>query len=714
MIGLGLVAVIWLIAIAPITLAVWLLGAAWAAIGAAVSLLLVALRPALRSGTLAAGIGGLGLAATIAMAAAALGVGRIDIDARLAALREADRNALALEVEDRHGRWLGVLPQSLMPPAARDAAHIGIPVRPAEIPPLWWRCARFLEDRRIEEPWHYLGIDFIGLVRAYLGRVTGRTYEGGSTISQMVARALRGVSPDPEAGLPNQLLGKWRAWGDGPAIARLYPDVASLGAAAASHIVLATGAGGDIHGVALASRALFGRSHQELEAAEQLLLAAAIWRPIRLSASAVQPETNRKRFDRIKKRAARCLPLIDEEDTRRRANDRLAALVLSPPQPPAWLAAILPSDPATRVRIMANPASRANWLAGSALREVPHELVREFGADWHRQVARVRLTISGGANVDAALAMAALRAERAIGDRLRLSLWSGEESADSMAAVVDGAGEIVALATNRYGGLALTGPQPVGSLAKIAAALVLGRTDQPDNWYCRRPGCEARRVFARSAAPPLLRRLARVDEADLARAIRTLGWAVPAGESARRHAVFGGFEETPAAVLRAIAAVTGNLAGRPRPVAVPHMVRAMTLREGSSHTPEPASLPVEPLAAIFAGPARAFTASVLAAPIEERSGTAHALAAALSRPGIALRWAKTGTANTVDNQLTRTTWVAGGFVYRDEPLAFLVMVTAPSNRTPLGHVQAREVSVPLATALLSATLSRISPEDLAR
>jgi len=280
--------------------------------------------------------------------------------------------------------------------------------------------------------------------------------------------------------------------------------------------------------------------------------------------------------------------------------------------------------------------------------------------------------------------------------------------------LVNQRGEVVALGSNRDGGLALARPQPVGSLAKIAAALALGPTDQPSTRYCRGPGCEALHIFARSLARPLEHRLSRVPEASLSRAFAALGWHVPPGEAARRHAVYGGLEESAATVLRAVTAVTDNLAHKPQTVSLPHVVHSVKLRDGKlrdgrTMTPQLPSLPAEPLARALVEPTRSFAIRVLEAPIKERAGTAHRLAAVLDRPDIGLRWAKTGTANADGGEnLTRTSWVAGGFVHRAQPFAFLVLVTAPSNRVPLGHVEARDVAVPLAAALLSASLDRLA------
>ena len=91
------------------------------------------------------------------------------------ALAAARRPSLALE--DRTGRVF-----------ATFGDIVGEPLRLADVPPYLPAAAVAVEDRRF---WHHPGIDPIGLARAvWVNLTSGRVTQGGSTITQQVAKNL--------------------------------------------------------------------------------------------------------------------------------------------------------------------------------------------------------------------------------------------------------------------------------------------------------------------------------------------------------------------------------------------------------------------------------------------------------------------------------------------------------------------------------------------
>jgi hypothetical protein len=678
-----------------------LIATALAGVAGAIGVQLV--RPGLAA-ALACSIGGPLL--LYALVAGMLGWGVLVEGEREEALRTAAVRSRAIElVDDRSGLAFGILPASLtrldQPQPGYSALHLG----PEEIPPAWEVCLRWYEDRHLDSPWHIAAVDLWGLLRAYYMKFLGRR-EGASTLGEMVGRELRAEHPNTKRALHEELPRKLASWRDGPALTSLFPGD-SVVEAAAVHLPLVIGLrgssfGAEVHGLGLAAQTVFGHRLDTVApsqaAAEAALFAAAVNRPLAL-ARADDPGGQakaRRRFDWLKARADNCLqhaPFPDGFD-RAAARDRLAALSLPSLAPSSATAA--------KTGSAANaPEREAVHRLGAAITGIPPELRRIVGDDWRERVARAHVN---GTVAPPALVAAFAAAVRRIGQQhvatLAVPLWEGEDRPAVAAVVADGQGRLLVEITNADGGIAAIGAQPIASLGKIAAALVLGRTDAPHARYCLdQAGCAsslgATEAFAYSHSPAILRRLTRHSEAEAQAAFAALGWPAPPAGAARYDAAYGTVEVRPAQVLRAAIAITNTLAERGQPAPLPHLVTRVELRDGTRLDPADEALDPAPLATAMTPPVRRFVEAVLRAPYE--GGTLHNVGWLRSQPGIEHLWGKTGTGDGGDGR-TRVLWQVGGFVYRGRAMSFLVLI-AGSNRAPLGRIQARAVS-PLTTIIV--------------
>nr|WP_294563026.1 transglycosylase domain-containing protein [uncultured Rhodopila sp.] len=485
----------------------------------------------------------------VAVIAACLGWGWLHRERNAGELRrEAARHRAILLTDPAGGGPSAAVPAGLLTATARPPAYLA--VAPAVVPPVWWACAVWLEDRGLDEPWHLTGVDVGGVMRAYAAGLRSRR-EGGSTISEMIARELLELRPRPSAPVWEELPRKLVSWSYGPAVQKLFPDDAHLALAAATHLPLVIGGRGsgfgpELHGLVRAAGAVFGKPPEQMDAAEAAVLAAAIKLPVVMAAPGSDPgaAAAERRFGLIRARADRCLanaPLPPETD-RVAARAALRAL----PVPGLKRAGRPPVPPAT--------------LFG-----LPGALLQAAGPDWRNRVASVRAPRLP-ADFAAAFAAAVHDIERRAGPALEVPLWDGPDHALVLAAVANARGEVILEFGNEGAALATTGAYPIASLGKIAAAITLGPRDRPGSLYHDPQGhtVTAREAFARSLGPPILNRLAQRPDAEAAAVFAALGWPVPPPGEARYNAVYGAIEVRPDAVLRAAGALTGILADRMR------------------------------------------------------------------------------------------------------------------------------------------------------
>lgn len=210
----------------------------------------------------------------------------IDGKARWNKFQFADMRARAVALYDSEGRYFGIVhPETEndhlgefgrgeLSPFDASPDHKAVPV--AEAPPYFWRCVVFTEDRHRGEWRNRYGVDALHLARLPISS------RGGSTIEMQLARSMwkmHSKNSDP-------LVRKYQELSAAPVLNRyLVKDgnTAALARWFAQHIPLVQGGGdeqGSIYGVYAAGQFLFGKRAEELDAAEQLVLAAAVRRPI--------------------------------------------------------------------------------------------------------------------------------------------------------------------------------------------------------------------------------------------------------------------------------------------------------------------------------------------------------------------------------------------------------------------------------------------------
>lgn len=368
-----------------------------------------------------------------------------------AAFSRAVDRARGVLVSDAAGRDVGMMSSDFdrdhLGELGRSLFFEGVAVHPdhkaapvADAPPVFWRCLVWLEDRGRGGWDNPYGVSFTGVLRipiAMAGRVLGGrdalTAAGGSTLEMQLARSLWKRYRHNSSTMVRKL----REWRAAPALNQLLirspasEDGRLFRAWIATHLPLVRGVGGErggLYGVETAGRFLFGRSADSLTTAQQVVLAAAVRRPLRLRADPVRRQAV---FGALvgtieaPGRAARCLdpaallrdgrPVVSDPDARRAAVRELRHMAETPHRMPAidsgFRAALSglashPSGPRLE------PQRVARRLAPGLQAEIAAELSDRFAAAggdpgrhlWRGRVAHVATTVDVAASL-------ALRAE---------------------------------------------------------------------------------------------------------------------------------------------------------------------------------------------------------------------------------------------------------------------------------------------------------------
>ncbi len=294
-----------------------------------------------------------------------------------------------------------------------------------KVPPHYWSCLRYLEDRNLGKPMISLragfpyiqfgnlyGIDPQGLMRMprkaisyILGQSSGG---GGSTISMQLARSYYASLPSRKETYFDKLKRKTSEWWLAPIIQyKLVTDgdFGLLQKWAANHLPLAQRVGGSLYGVGLTSRIIFGKPSSEMTRAEQFVLAAAVNRPIQVLPSK-NPRINKRRLRNWRHitaiRAQRCVKAL-VADRQEEKNLTIALSTMSIDVPQAKLA----PDKEAELKLLSrsqgvirnNPVRRANHFAPSSRFGARAEMVDLYGHEWRDYVARVDLTLNSAQNI---------------------------------------------------------------------------------------------------------------------------------------------------------------------------------------------------------------------------------------------------------------------------------------------------------------------------
>ena len=286
--------------------------------------------------------------------------------------------------------------------------HKSIPVR--EVPPDYWQCLAFHEDRYIGSVLNPYGIDLIGVLKIPYSTVRRSIMlrrpslgVGGSTLPMQFARVIYKTPPSSSEGGLTKLRRKISEWWLAPVIYHELTrggDDTPLKQWAANHIWLAQRTGGaPLHGVETTARVLFGKEAKDLSTAEQYVLASAVNKPVILLEG--NDKLNEVRLDRwryiTEVRARTCAErLIKDEAEQRQVIFELVAMASGPPDPrvkPKLQEALEHYAPTLARAAQASPTVRANALIPAARLGIREEMKQSFGFDWRNYVRGVTTTI---------------------------------------------------------------------------------------------------------------------------------------------------------------------------------------------------------------------------------------------------------------------------------------------------------------------------------
>lgn len=512
--------------------------------------------------------------------------------------------------------------------------HKSIPVK--QVPPFYWQCLVYHEDRYIGTAINPAGIDLLGVLKIPISAVE-RTIKrgkpslgmGGSTLPMQFVRVIYNTPPSSNESGMEKLRRKLSEWWLAPVVYRELTrdgDNSGLKQWAANHLWLAQRTGGaPLHGVEVTSRVIFGKASSELSIAEQFVLASAVNKPIILLEGSER--LNRVRLDRwryiTEVRARVCADqLLSNEAKKKEVLFELVDMAHGPPDPivrPHLSSALDRFAPGQARRAEANPVVRANVLLPQARFGIREEMKEIYGFGWRNYIRGASTTLD-------------VRKNLGFNQRIRKRLTELDKANQSKLTAgftLDPARrgpdfktpDIVVVAANRRGEIiryydsgetaayfgspaardVKTGyyldtkePRMIASTGKIISAIAIANSgrDTTNSLYldttspkygletCRRGeerhGRKALVAFACSLNAPLLARTARAGQRRIAKLIDGLGFNMPrANENG---------EGTPPST----AAVLGQISGSPRRV---HHMAAVVLAaltgQRSAKVPEP-------------------------------------------------------------------------------------------------------------------------------
>jgi penicillin-binding protein 1A len=323
----------------------------------------------------------------------------IDGKARWQKFQFADLRARAVALYDSEGRYFGIVhpetendhlgefERADLSPLDAAPDHKAVPV--AEAPPYFWRCVVFTEDRHRGEWRNRNGVDVLNLARL---PVSSR---GGSTLEMQLARSMWKMHSRNS----NPMVRKLQELSEAPVLNRYLVqggDTSGLERWFSQHIPLVQGGGdeqGSLYGVYAAGQFLFGKRPEDLDPAEQLVLAAAVRRPIAWPADEerranilydlIGVEEDRRRALLCAGEDARLADgkrVIEDKRVREATRARLAELRVPANvgrTDPAFLA-VLKQKGMTAEQPLLAPGRLAKELAPNAQREVVAELTDLF------------------------------------------------------------------------------------------------------------------------------------------------------------------------------------------------------------------------------------------------------------------------------------------------------------------------------------------------
>ena len=329
---------------------------------------------------------------------------------------------LATAIYDRQGQFIGTFDPRL--DSRRDVNwtdtaielgghtanpdHKSIPV--VNVPPHYWQCLSYHEDRYIGGVLNPFGIDLLGVLKIPYSTIKRSIAlkrpslgVGGSTLPMQFARVIYKTPPDAREGGFTKLKRKFGEWWLAPVIYHELTrggDNTPLKQWAANHLWLAQRTGGSpLHGVEMTARVVFGKEAKDLTTAEQFVLASAVNKPIILLEG--NEKLNEVRLDHwryiTEVRARTCAEkLVKDQAEKQQIVFELVSLAGGPPDPklrPKLQEAIDLYAPEAAKRATANPMVRANVLLPAARFGIREEMKQLYGFGWRDKVRGVATTL---------------------------------------------------------------------------------------------------------------------------------------------------------------------------------------------------------------------------------------------------------------------------------------------------------------------------------
>jgi membrane peptidoglycan carboxypeptidase len=286
--------------------------------------------------------------------------------------------------------------------------HKSIPVR--DVPPHYWNCLVWHEDRYFGGPLNPYGVDLLGVlkipyttIKRSIALKRPSLGVGGSTLPMQLVRVIYKTPPNRDEGGFMKLRRKMKEWWLAPVVYHELTrggDITPLKQWAANHIWLAQRTGGQaLHGVEVTSRIVFGKDAKDLSIAEQFVLASAVNKPIILLTG--NEKLNEVRLDRwryiTEVRARTCVEkLITDEAEQKKVLFELIQMGSGPPDArvkPKLQQALDTFVPTLAKRGQVNPVIRANALMPTARFGLREEMKQAYGFGWREHVRGVTTTL---------------------------------------------------------------------------------------------------------------------------------------------------------------------------------------------------------------------------------------------------------------------------------------------------------------------------------
>jgi len=634
--------------------------------------------------------------------------------------KHADFHTVALY--DTNGRFHGGTPAIKGHQTATEHKSFFI----ADVPETWWQVLVALEDEHLGTWLSWYGIDISAFPRIIYTWLKTREVVGGSSLMMQLIRNINHTAPNGNRW--DNLQRKTTELLHTPILMSKLSqnNYRGLKQWLAMHVALVQGVsgtrlGGNTYGLGLTARIIFAKKPEDLNLAEQAILAAAFKWPILIA-----PQPTESIFARWEKLCDRAQQGINKayryaETLHTRATEELKQLrnriveqKILPPYGPAAFEAIYPHNEMERFRLLGHPTLRRNKMVSSEMQVANHELESVYGENWPQQLQAVHLLTDTVKQYQfkKAFEKKLQQINQDWRERLQIPLAQQLEQKTMLDqvgfALADAQGRLIHLYQN-YQNLYTDHEHSIASLGKLPLAVLAGYLgDQVDRkTYCNHAfehihnangdkgvtTCTPeslytpRDVFSRSMNLPLIQRFNSVSEHDLTILRDQFGLTAPDKQIASRVALSLGMVTATLRELHSIihliaTAIYQEKAHRLQPTIVKQVVEINS--NTATQLPHPAQHLAPEVEQYFTAQNRAFLKEVLGHVVE--AGTLKSLSNwTLPKSHKAVAWhiGKTGTATNSTGEIL-SKFIVGGLVLNGKLYTYVLFVGTPNPKIPLG------------------------------